>query len=264
MTAQEYIQSGAIENYILGMADDAEARELEQMRAQYPEVNEAFVRFEAELEANCLAAAIAPPDESKNRIMAAIGISEASAAPAAKVVELPKRKSQWMQYAAAACIAIMMGSVFMNIMLMGRVKRMNSEIGELKIAANNKPADTLKNTDSQFAFFKDPNLKPVAMYGTPTHEVCNSSLYWDKKTGKAYIVIHHLFEQADDKDYQLWAIVDGKPVSIGVFRPGDKMKPLIMNNVPDKASMFAVTLEKKGGSPTPTMDQMYLKGQMTL
>lgn len=264
MTAQEYIQSGAIESYILGMADDAEARELEQMRAQYPEVNEAFVRFEAELEANCLAAAIAPPDESKNKIMAAIGISEAPAAPAAKVVEMPKRKSQWMQYAAAACIAIMLGSVFMNVMLMGRIKSMNSEIGELKIAANK--IDSQNTFEAQYAFMRDPGIMPVAMYGTPEHKVCNSSLYWDKQTGKAYIVIHHLFPQSDDKDYQLWAIVEGNPnpVSIGVFRPGDKMKPLIMSNVPEKTSVFAVTLEKKGGSEKPTLDQMYLKGQMTL
>lgn len=264
MTAQEYIQSGAIENYILGMADDAEARELEQMRALYPEVNEAFTRFEAELEAHCLNAAIAPPDESKKRILAAIGAGEAAAVtPTARVVELPaKRKSQWMQYAAAACIAIMMGSVFMNIMLMGRIKRMGSEIGELRIAANK--IDSQNSFEAQYAFMRDPGIMPVAMYGTPEHSVCKSSLYWDKQTGKAYIIIHHLFPQGDDKDYQLWAIVDGKPVSIGVFRPGDKMKPLIMNNVPEKTSVFAVTLEKKGGSPTPSMNQMYLKGQMTL
>jgi len=262
LTAQEYIQSGAIESYIFGLADEAEARELEQMRAQHTDVNEAFLRFEAELEQQSMQAAIAPPADVKNKIMAAIGITEEDSR--VKVFAMPPKRRQWTQYAAAACVAIMFGSVFMNFILMGRVKNMNAEISDLKIAANNKPADSTKDTDSQFAFFKDPNLKPVAMYGTPTHEVCNSSLYWDKKTGKAYIVIHHLFEQADDKDYQLWAIVDGKPVSIGIFRPGDKMKPLIMNNVPDKASMFAVTLEKKGGSPTPTMKEMYLKGQMTL
>lgn len=263
MTAQEYIQSGAIENYILGMANDAEARELEQMRALYPEVNDAIMRFEAELEAHCLDAAIAPPDESKKRIIAAIGIGQISTEPVAKVVELPaKRKSQWMQYAAAACIAIMMGSVFMNFMLMGRIKRMGSEIGELRIAANK--IDSQNSFEAQYAFMRDPAIMPVAMYGTPEHSVCKSSLYWDKQTGKAYIIIHHLFQQSDDKDYQLWAIVDGKPVSIGIFRPGDKMKPLIMNNVPEKTSVFAVTLEKKGGSPTPSLDQMYLKGQMTL
>lgn len=263
MTAQEYIQSGAIENYILGMANDAEARELEQMRVQHPEVNEAFLQFEAELEAQCLDAAIAPPAGAKNRILSAIGMETATTAPVAKVVPLPaKPRSQWMQYAVAACIAIMLGSVFINIMLMGRIRQMSGEIGSLKIAANK--ADSQKSFEAQYAFMRDPGIMPVAMYGTPEHSVCKCSLYWDKQTSKAYIIIHHLFQQSDDKDYQLWGIVDGKPVSIGVFRPGDKMKPLIMDNVPDKTSVFAVTLEKKGGSETPTPNQMYLKGQMTL
>ena len=34
-----------------------------------------------------------------------------------------------------------------------------------------------------------------------------------------------------------------------------------MKNIP-KPSLFAITLEKKGGSATPTMDQMYVAGKV--
>ena len=253
MTAQEYIQSGAIENYILGMANEAEARELEQMRSSYTEVDEAFLQFEAALEAQCLASAIAPPDAVKAKVMAAIATGKESET---KVVALPaRRKPQWMQYAAAAGVAIMLGSVMMNIMLMGRVKNMNNQIAELKTPP---PPVT-----DQFAFLRNPEITPVAMYGTGTHNVCKCSLYWDKKTKKAFMLIHHLMDQPEDKDYQLWALVNGQPVSAGVFRVGDKSKPLEMINIPEGASIFAVTLEKKGGSATPTMEEMYLKGQIS-
>jgi anti-sigma-K factor RskA len=252
VTVQEYIQSGAIENYIFGMADDTEARELEQMRAQHPEVNEAFIQFEQSLEEQALQSAIPPPDSVKANIMQTIGVG--GNAPA-KVISLPSaRKPQWMQYAAAAGIAIMLGSVAMNVMLMGRVKNMNTEITSLK--DNTNPAE------SQYAFIKDPTITPVAMYGVAPHNVCRCSLYWDQQGKKAYMLVHHLANKPEDKDYQLWALVNGKPVSVGIFNPGDKSKPLVLDNVPDNASGFAVTLEKKGGNATPTLEQMYLKGQI--
>lgn len=260
MTAQEYIQSGAIENYVLGMASEAEARELEQMRSEHPEVHDAILQFEAELEQQCLDAAIAPPEDIKKRIFAAT-TAITSVAPqqeTARVVPMQsQRKPVWMQYAAAAGVAILLGSVAMNIMLMGRVKNMGSELAVLK-------EDLKKPRDNKYAFISNPEITPVAMYGMGTHNICRSSLYWDKKTKKAYLLIHHLIDQPEDKDYQLWALVNGQPVSAGVFRRVEASEPLEMINIPDGASIFAVTLEKKGGSPKPTLEQMYLKGEITL
>ncbi|MBL7727800.1 MAG: anti-sigma factor [Dinghuibacter sp.] len=258
MTAQEYIQSGAIEQYVLGMASEAEALELEQMRRAHPEVHEAVVQFEAQLEQQCLNAAIAPPAELKERIFAAALTTAATPTETARVVPMqPQRKPVWMQYAAAAGVAILLGSVAMNLMLMGRVKKMSSEIAVLKDDLN-------KPRENQYAFISNPEITPVAMYGTGSHNICRCSLYWDKKTKKAYLLIHHLVDQPDDKDYQLWALVNGQPISAGVFRRVSASQPLEMPNIPDGASIFAVTLEKKGGSPQPTLEQMYLKGEITL
>jgi anti-sigma-K factor RskA len=236
------------------MANAEEARELEEMRSLHTEVNDAFIRFEASLEALCLQAAIAPTAELKNKLMATV-MGEGRQEEARVIPLTVTRKPFWKQYAAAAAVAILLGSVAVNFMMMGRVKKMNDQIAELK-EDNNKAG-------AKYAFLSDPEITPVAMYGTGTHSICRCSLYWDKKTKKAYIQIHHLADQPDDRDYQLWALVDGKPISAGVFRPGDKSKPIEMNNIPEGASIFAVTLEKKGGSPSPTLEQMYLKGQIS-
>ena len=66
---------------------------------------------------------------------------------------------------------------------------------------------------------------------------------------------------AKDKQYQLWAIIDGKPIDAGMMdieAPGaiHKMKSIT------GAQAFAVTLEKKGGSANPTMNAMYLMGNV--
>ena len=67
----------------------------------------------------------------------------------------------------------------------------------------------------------------------------------------------------NDKEhqYQLWALVKGKPVDLGVFdkTPDSaamkEMKPIAY------ADAFAVTLEPRGGSPSPTMDEMMVIGK---
>jgi hypothetical protein len=47
---QEYISSGIIESYVLGLASDEERREFEQTCAQYPEVLAARIEFELAME----------------------------------------------------------------------------------------------------------------------------------------------------------------------------------------------------------------------
>jgi anti-sigma-K factor RskA len=65
-----------------------------------------------------------------------------------------------------------------------------------------------------------------------------------------------------DHQYQLWALVDGKPVDLGVFdmRDGEvglkNMKPIGV------AQTFAVTLEPRGGSVSPTLEKLMVIGNI--
>jgi anti-sigma-K factor RskA len=61
--------------------------------------------------------------------------------------------------------------------------------------------------------------------------------------------------------YQLWALVGGKPVSLGVFDADTTSKDMKEMESIASADAFAVTLEKRGGSPTPTMDEMMVLGK---
>jgi anti-sigma-K factor RskA len=77
-------------------------------------------------------------------------------------------------------------------------------------------------------------------------------LFWNTKTKEVYVGGMQLPEAPSGKQYQLWAIVNGNPVDAGVLSEAQlqKMKTF------EKAEAFAVTLEKEGGSPTPTMEAM--------
>lgn len=261
MSEQEYIQSGAIEACVLGVATPEELAELDLMKAQYPAVMQAVQAFEQQLELQAMAAAVPPPPGVKNAVMQQIQ----GTAVQAPVVNLQPAsgaapvKPLWWRYAAAACVAIMLGSIAFNFMLAKKVKNLQQEVLLAKNEIKNQPNDN----NAQFAFMRNPEITPVAMYGVNLHKVCKCTLFWDQKEKKAYLVVHHLVQPGQGKEYQLWAMINGKPVSAGMLGNFDLSKPIPLDNIPDGAAGFAVTLEKAGGSPTPTLEEMYLNGKIS-
>ncbi|MGQ0738125.1 MAG: anti-sigma factor, partial [Bacteroidota bacterium] len=83
-----------------------------------------------------------------------------------------------------------------------------------------------------------------------------------KNTGKAYIMIHHLPQSSSSKDYQLWAEVDGKMVSVGIIKDEIRGRLIEMPDVPYRSVAFTVTLEKAGGNAEPTVSETYLAGRI--
>ncbi len=88
---------------------------------------------------------------------------------------------------------------------------------------------------------------------------------WDKEGGRALLQVANIPSVPSDKDYQLWFIVNGQPISAGVFAVDDptrdnffKIEQLQM--AADEGA-FAITMEPKGGMPQPT-GNMYLMGNM--
>ncbi len=75
-----------------------------------------------------------------------------------------------------------------------------------------------------------PNTKVVALAGLPLAPNAKINVYWNSKNQQTYLRIEDLPAAPSDKQYQLWA--------------------------------FAITLEQKGGSPTPTLEQMYAMGKI--
>ncbi|GAB3928347.1 hypothetical protein [Larkinella terrae] len=61
MNTQQYIQSGVLEAYLLGLASDDEQREVLEMKVLYPEVSSALNELEIVIEQYCLDSAVPPP-----------------------------------------------------------------------------------------------------------------------------------------------------------------------------------------------------------
>jgi mannose-6-phosphate isomerase-like protein (cupin superfamily) len=69
---RDYIESGIIETYVLGMASDGEAHEVEELSAAHPEIKEAIDTFSVLMEEQAMANAIEPDPIIKPLVLATI------------------------------------------------------------------------------------------------------------------------------------------------------------------------------------------------
>ncbi len=246
MDIQQYISSGIIETYVMGLCTAAEEKELEQLRNQYTELDKAIIAYEEEMEKNMQQQSTLPDDATDKRILAALNAMKKPA----PVIRMAARKRNWLKPFTVAASLLLLLSAGFNYYLFRQTKKQN-------IVSN---TTTLPVSD--YKILTDPAITPVAMYGVGTHSICRCTMFWDKKTGKMYMMIHHLPQSSDLKDYQLWAMVGGKPISVGIVKDDIRGRFIEMNNVPAGATAFSVTLEKAGGNLTPTIQETYLEGKI--
>ena len=252
MDINSYITSGIIEMYVMDLCTPEERRELEQLRNQYPKLNEAVLQFEATLENNLSANITLPGEKVDEKILQSLRSLPAS------VVDINARQhkikiTNWFQLVAVAAAVLLLISCIINYVLYKKI----NEQGLVLIAK--EKFSPLPVAD--YNILKQPTITPVAMYGVAPHSICRCTMFWDKKTGKAYIMIHHL-PPSSGSNYQLWAMVNDKPVSVGIINDKIRDRFIEVQNVPQGATAFTVTLEKIGGSTTPTEEETYLSGKI--
>jgi anti-sigma-K factor RskA len=113
----------------------------------------------------------------------------------------------------------------------------------------------------------DPSWAIVKLAGTKAQPASKMMVYWNKKKRNVMVDQSRTVLPTNDPNhqYQLWALVNGKPVDLGVFdvKTDSGQILLEMKAIPE-AQAFAVTLEKRGGSASPTMEQMVVVGNITI
>jgi anti-sigma-K factor RskA len=262
VNVQDYISSGIVESYVLGLASAEEQVEFETMCRQYPEVLQARISFEETMEKQALQNAVAPPPALKQQVMDAALRSEARIIPINTGTK--ETKTNWLKYAAAACAVLLAGSLFWNISQYNRNKKLQASYNEV-VKDYDSAAIRLGEIEDEIAMLRsNPNLKMAAMKGMPISPASFATVYMDSTTKDVYLVVNNLPKPASNKQYQLWALLDGRPIDLGMIDNNyfidQKKLVLRMKNV-SAAQAFAITLEKEGGNPTP-QGEMYVLGNL--
>ena len=263
MNIQEYISSGTLESYILGGLTAAEAAEVEAYARQYPEIRAELDKLEEQLENIASSYSKTPSPSLKSKIAASLDFKEESKEKETKVISLP-----FYRQAIAASIALTIVSASSAVYFWN--KWQNAEVRVLALESEkNLMANNANLTKQQFerannylSLLQDSNSVLVTLKGSSLSPLARAKILWSKSTHEVYLSgLSSLPTPAADKQYQLWAIVDGKPVDAGVFDIGNNINVQQLKKI-ENAQAFAITEEKKGGNPTPTLSALYLIGNV--
>jgi len=280
---QRYISSGVIENHITGLLSDAESREVLSTIQQFPEVKAAADAIQVDMEHYIQLWAQKPPAGIRRQLMDRLhkhDVDEPVVAETEVINEIPDNTFSentgisisplriW-QYSAAAAVLLLLGSVTMNIMTWSDTGNYKEQLADIQTeqAALIQERDALKTqldmAGKENGIMKDPSFKWIRMQGVGKHPGVVATICWNPQSKETFILAQALPEPPADKQYQLWAIVNGKPIDAGVFELGSKAHTVQKVKAVDNAQVFAVTLEKKGGNPSPSLDQMFVAGKVS-
>lgn len=298
MNIQAYIESGILEEYVLGTVSPQEKQEVECMSHIYPEIKEELLRTESALEEYALKHQATPPPSLKESIFAQMNFDAAAEEDTksdetteetivpladgtavvqpvdndARVidnafdrVETKEVTPFWSKLAVAAAVLLALFAGW-SAMQMTDMKRANNE-AVAKVESMEADMAAIKSqaeyNQSLAALFRSPSYKHIHLAGLPKSPESAVSAFWNTQTNEVLIDVQNLPAAPQGKQYQLWSIVDGKPVDIGMIDNAFAGKVLKMKNTKPGSVAFAITLEKEGGNPTPTMEEMYVMGKVS-
>lgn len=224
-----------------------------------------------------------PPQELKARILASAERMELGAPPAGAVVEFPQSIAHfptWVSLLVAACLSI--ATIFAGRKYAVQ-KHENASLEEQQrvavqaleqtraqlAAANRSLAETAAEAAAASAQVAQLTAKlrdegDLANYkiATLTSMLGNTPAavavaVWDPSRERGVLSVSKLPAAASEKDYQLW-VIDAKypaPVSAGTFVvdpvTGEAHVVFKADKPVEAIAKFAVSLERKGGSPSP-------------
>ncbi|MEQ8364763.1 MAG: anti-sigma factor [Cyclobacteriaceae bacterium] len=259
MNTEQYISSGILEAYAIGDVSAIEKEEVEKKLKQYPELKVELELIERTMEQLAMCAAIQPKASVKVAIISQIDAADT------KVITFTSN-SIW-RYATAASIAIALFASYMAYHYYNRWEMTSVALSDL-IAQNQQIAqdynvvnEKLDKIQNDFSIIENAAFTKVVMSGTKNSPASLASVYWNSNTQEVYLSIQNLKELSEANQFQLWAIVDGKPVDAGVF--DSNTEGLTRMKSISGASAFAVTIEPRGGNLSPSLETMQVMGGLS-
>jgi len=266
MEIKEYIESGILEAYALGACSENESREVEEMCARNPEVKIELGKIQQAINGYASMYGKLPKVAVKEKIFAKIDLLNDSKKET-KIIHLPLKK---YQYAIAAILTLFILSVIGNIILYNKYKASNEQLislnAEKTFLSENMKVNQVKidKMNVDIGVLTDLSVMKVMMKGVEKSPESLVLAYWNKESKELFIQIKKLPMPAKGKQYQLWAIVDGKPQDAGMITMTEGDSSLHKMKDFSSSQAFAITLEKEGGSAAPTLSDIYVMGQVSL
>ncbi|MDF2438205.1 MAG: hypothetical protein K0Q95_2581 [Bacteroidota bacterium] len=270
MDVNEFISSGIIESYISGTASAEEIALVQRMEKAYPEVKAEIEAVEASLIAYAESGVNAPSDGLKHKIASHMFDKKDTSGSKSKIVNIGSlsRSEKLLRYTIAASVGLLLGLAAIVFSLNDKLAKTKSQLAQLE-NENEILADELGKQEGELTAKRNsltvlmkPGSKMVMLKGLVLSPESSAMVVYNSESKTVFLDAVQLPIPPLGKQYQLWAMVDGKPVDAGVFNVNDQGFAIQKMRDMSDADAFAVTLEEAGGRPEPTMSAMYLMGSV--
>jgi anti-sigma-K factor RskA len=196
----------------------------------------------------------------KNNILSLVEVPTQS-----KVISLNTVSSNW-RWLTAASVIFALTAFYFAFDYRTKWRSATVALNNL-IDSNQQIAQDYSNVNQQldkiqndFSIIENASFSRVLLKGTENNPDALASVYWNANTQEAFLSIQQLKEISANNQFQLWALVDGKPVDMGVFDSGFagllKMKSIA------NPGGFAITIEPRGGKSSPTLETLLVTGAL--
>ncbi|WP_339922513.1 anti-sigma factor [uncultured Cyclobacterium sp.] len=279
MDIQDYISSGKLELFVLGDLNETEQQEVLAMAKKYPEIEQEITAIEEAMLAIDEVSGISPSSGIKNKIFETLeaenkkhSATNTSAKPLQKEVRLGKEvplSNPWKTFAVAASVVAIVSvtaAVYYANQYSDAEERLAISFQQNGVLAEEVQANQvkLKSLDTGMEKFITGNFDKIPMKGEgfPMQEDALVDVFWDKESKEVLISVNQLAALDEENDYQLWAIGEDGPIGIGLVNPGKRIDLQTMN-IASGAQAFAITIEPKGGSESPTLEKLVVLGEVS-
>ena len=249
----QYVEMLAL--YAVGALNQTEeGADLEAHLRTCPECREELAAWQGDAALLALSAVgPAPPQGTRQRLLAAISNEQRKRPPARQGVVIGVLRPRWLTFAPIAATLLL--AVFSLLLWRANLRLLNKiEQAQAQLAERDKELQQAKAIKD---LLQDPNTMQIILVAAKEPPKPHVKAFYSPKMGRLLLMASNLEPLPPDKAYELWLLPanGGAPMPAGVFKPnakGDAMMDHPMSTAGIQAKGFAITIEPEGGRDTPT------------
>lgn len=255
MDKNQFLASGLLEQYVLGLTSSRETEEVEEWLRLYPELKQEVKAMHDALEKYSLAQGITPPPRLRSKVLNKIDsehqVSGLRIADNSSQQTKGSRLMNWktLIWPIAASLAVVILLVKNND-LSHNIRSMQAELAQTK-AVCEEEAKRFQ------AFIQHPATQSIKLKGGALAPDATITIYWNPDQKLAFLDTSTLPAISDpEKQFQIWADVEGEMINLGLLKQFAKetLQPIAFL---EKAESLNLTLEPVGGSPHPHVEFLF-------
>lgn len=247
-----FLESGLLEEYIMGLCDKADQDKVEAFIEKYPEVKAVYDDLQTGIEQYAKSIAIPPPIGTKEELMDRLNdpykepLSPSPVSPPAK-----SNSMNWLTGVAAIGMALLAFWFWNNWNTsMNENQQLTNQMLELQQDCELEKQKMIA-LQERLNLLSNPQTEKFLLAANTNNSPFEAVAYWNKKRAASFleIISHPKLEKGEC--LQLWADVDGEMVSLGVLP--EKNEHFYELPFKVNAESLNVTIEPKGGSDHPNV-----------